>query len=820
MSVDTVPAALRQVGRSVPQIDIDDKLAGRTRYVADLDVPGMLHAVLVRSPVPHGRLHAVDVARARRVPGVRAVITADDVPAVPFGPYVPDWQIFARDKVRFIGDDVAAVAATTLEAALEAAALVTMDIDPLPEVYDPHDAVADGAPTIWDERPDNVASRFSIARGDVDAAFDGAAHVFEGRYTTNAIYHAYLEPIGVVAAFDRGVYTLQVPTHIPYKARITYATALGVPLGAVRIVVPPIGGSFGAKYEMTVPLVAAVLARVTGHPVRVAFDREEDAAVAHPRPPFTFHNRIAVASDGRFVGRETEVLGNAGGRTFWSPTVLATAVHRVDALYHFGTMRGHGRLAYTNTNPTTCMRGFGNAESLFGMEQMIDEIAESLGVDPVELRLRNIVRDGDTTLHGWRISSSALPQCIARADELSGYRTRRTAVTGGRGTTGVRRGMGIAIAHHVAGHRSILKDFDGSSALLRIGGDGAVGLYVGEPDIGQAQSTVLAQIVAETLGIDAAEVRVHGVDSELSPAAVGTLASRATTLAGQAAKHAAEAARGRLAEFLADHWSVPVDSVAFGPDGFGAEAGSGDDEPVSLREAAHRYGVAHCGLPLIGEGVYRPPTELPDADGYGNVSAAYPFTAHVAEVEVDCGTGQVRVLGYWAVHDSGTIINPQTARGQVLGAIAQGVGWALMEDVTSADGRVTNPDFLDYRIPGADDMAPETVVEFVDSYEPNGPHGAKSLAEAAINPVVAALANAVHDATGIRMRSLPMSPERLWTALREPATQAAPTARSMTQADSPRKFEAGHHDSRSATAPPGDVGESPPQAPAIPESDR
>lgn len=783
MSTDTAPV-LRHVGRDVPLIDVDDKLTGATRYVGDLTAPGMLHAVLVRSPVPHGHLRDVDVEGARRVPGVRAVITAANVPDVPFGPYVPDWQIFARDKVRFVGDDVAAVAATTREAALEAAALVTMDIDPLPPVYDPHDAVADGAPAIWEQRPDNVASRFAIARGDVDAAFAGAAHVVEGRYATNPIYHAYLEPIGVLAAYDRGVYTLQVPTHIPYKARITYSTALGVGLDAVRIVVPPIGGSFGAKYEMTVPLVAAVLARLTGRPVRIAFDREEDAAIAHPRPPFTFTNRIAVAADGRFVGREVEVLGNAGGRTFWSPTVLATAVHRVDALYHFQTMRGHGRLAYTTTNPTTCMRGFGNAEALFGIEQMVDEIAESLGMDPLELRLRNIVREGDTTLHGWRISSSALPECIARADELSGYSTRRAGVSGGRGRTGVRRGLGIALGHHVAGHRSILKDFDGSSALLRIGGDGAVGLYVGEPDIGQAQSTVLAQIVAETLGVDPSAVRVHDVDSELSPAAVGTLASRSTTLAGQAAKHAAEAARDRLAAFLAEQASIPVEGVAAGPDGFVI----GDDPPVTLREAAHRYGVVHCGLPLIGEGVYRPPTELPDADGYGNVSAAYPFTAHVAEVEVDCGTGQVRVLGYWAVHDSGTVINPQMARGQVLGAIAQGVGWALMEDVTSADGRVTNPDFLDYRIPGADDLAPETVVEFVDSYEPNGPHGAKSLAEAAINPVVAALANAVHDATGVRMRSLPMSPERLWTALRDPAEQAAPEASSGTHADSPRAF--------------------------------
>lgn len=748
------------VGTGIPQIDVDEKLTGATEYIADISVPNLLHAVIVRSPVAHGRLRGVDVRRARQVPGVRAVLTGQDRPANFFGPHADDWEIFASEKVRSFSDEIAGVAATSIDAAREAAALVRAEIEELPTVFDPAEALEPGAVTVWDERPGNVANSFEIARGDTVAAFERADLIITDRYSTSQIYHAYLEPIGVMADYHaNGSFTLTVPSHIPYKARLTYAGALGVRLDQIRIRVPPIGGSFGAKYEMIEPLMAAILSRETGRPVRLVYDREEDASIARSRPPFRFEHRIGVMDDGRFVARETEVVGTAGSRVFWSPAVLSTAVHRVDSLYHFHNMVGSGRLAYTNEPPTTCMRGFGNAEALFGIEQMIDEIGETLGIDPVEIRMRNAVREGETTLHGWHISSSKLPECLDRVDTLSHLRNRRRTTANERGRTGVRRGLGLAIAHHVSGYRPILADYDGSSAIIRVGSDGAVRLFVGEPDIGQGQATVLAQVAAEGLGCRPGDVTLHGVDSAFSPDAVGTLASRATTLAGMATLEAARATREKLTHFLAGTWKTPP--VALRWDAEGVHAG---DHNMTFREAASAYAVAHCGLPLLGEGVHKPATEMPDADKYGNPSTAYPFAAHVAEVEVDCATGQVRVLRYWAVHDSGTILNPSTARGQVLGAIAQGLGWALMEDVKVVDGRVKNPNFLDYRIPGGGDM-PETVVEFVDGKEPNGPYGAKSLAEAAINPVTAAIANAVYDATGVRCRELPLAPERLWAAL-------------------------------------------------------
>lgn len=755
------------VGRKVRQLGIEDKLQGATRYVGDLRSTRMLDAAIVRSPVAHGVIRSIDTTEALRVPGVRAVVTAADAPRTAFGPHVPDWRIFADDRVRYIGDEIAAVAATSAEAAREAAALVRVEIDPLPAVFDPEEALSDGAPSLWDHASGNVATRFDIDRGDVDAAFADAHLVVEGDFTTNRIYHAYLEPIGVIGeAHDDGSYTLTVPTHIPYKARLTYATALGIHPSRIRMVVPPIGGSFGAKYEMLEPLIVAVLSRAAGGaPVRLVYEREEDGAVERSRPPFRFHHSIAVDADGLFLGRRTRVIGTAGARVFWSPSILATAVHRPDSLYRFRTMKGDGVLAYTNEIPTTAMRGFGNAEALFGLEQLIDEIAERMGLDPVDLRLRNAVEAGERTLHGWLISSSELPACLTRADELSGYRARRNGPDGpGRGTSGVRRGLGIAIAHHVSGYKPILKDFDGSSAIVRIGGDGNVSIMVGEPDLGQGGQTVLAQAVADRLGCTPEDVVVRGVDSALSPDAVGTLASRATTMSVHAAIAAADSARGRLTDFVAARWETSPDELDWeGP----VLRHPGTDRSITFGEAAFDYQADHCGLPVIGEGVHRPDTEHLDASKYGNPSVAYPFAAHVAEVEVDCETGQTKVVGYWAVQDSGTIINPATARSQVLGAIAQGIGWAIMEDVVIDEGRVRNPNFLDYRIPGAGDMPERTVVEFVESYEPNGPLGAKSLAEAAINPTVAAIANAIHDATGIRVRSLPAGPELVWGLLEE-----------------------------------------------------
>ncbi len=754
----------RWVGQGITQVDIDDKLSGTTRYVGDITVDGVLHGAIVRSPVAHGLIRHIDTSRAKNVPGVRAVVTANDRPRGFFGPHADDWEIFASDKVRSRGDEIAAVAANTIDAAQEAAALVAVDIDELPAIFDDWAALAPDAPILWDHSPDNVAFNFEIQRGDSAAGFAAADLIVEDDYASSPIYHAYLEPIGFIAQYHPGDnYTLTGPTHIPYIARTLYAKALGVRPDQIRIVVPPMGGSFGAKYVMLEPLIAAVLSRVTGQPVRIVYDREEDAAVARFRPGLSFHHKIGVTHDGRFVAKESDVLGVAGDRLFWSPEILATAVQRVDGLYDFQNVQGSGKLMYANTSGTTAMRGFGNAEALFGIEQMIDDLADKLSMSPIDLRARNVFREGDRTTHGWLISSSKLDTCMTRVDQASDFSQTRKQLATRRGTTGVRRGIGLAVGHHVSGYRPILKQYDGSSAIIRAGASGDVTLFVGEPDLGQAQPTILAQLTADTLGCRADRVTSQGIDSALSPDSVGTLASRGTAMAGMATIAAARDAHDRLNNFVAALWHVDPAAIHWANN-----AASTCDHSATFDELLSQYVTSNCGLPLLGQGAHKPKTDIPDQTKYGNPSASYPFAAHVAEVQVDCDTGNVEVLNYWAVHDSGTIINPSTARGQVVGAVAQGIGWALLEDVRVTDGVVRNPNFLDYRIPGAGDM-PAVHVEFVNGYEPNGPAGAKSVAEVAIDPVTAAICNAIYNATGARIRRLPGAPEQIWDLLHDDA---------------------------------------------------
>ncbi len=772
--------SLGSVGRPWPQIDAVDKVRGRTRYAADMTLPGQLYGRILRSPVPHGIIRRIDTSRALKVPGVRAVITAADLPPngpegkgrVPFGPYVDDWEILCSDRVRYIGDEVAAVAAVSEEAAAEALELIEVEYEPLPAVFDMHEALEPGAPVLWPERPGNIASRFDIARGDLDAARRKAHLVLEERYSTNRIYHAYLEPIAVLAEAHPGDrYTLIAPTHIPYKARVTYARGLGIDPGKIRLIVPPMGGSFGAKYELNVCMIAMLLARKTGRPVKMVFDRAEDAAAGHHRPPLHFDIRLALDRDGRFLSKEVRIVATAGARTMWTPPVVATAAHRIDALYHFEAVRAEALLVYTNTSPTTCMRGFGNAEMLFAFEQMVDQAAEELGIDPVEIRKRNAVRAGDVTIHGWRIGSSALEECLDRVALLSGF-SRRKPAPRHPPASGKARGLGLAIGHHVSGYRPILAEYDGSAAWVRLDMDGRLSVAVGEPDIGQGLNTVVAMIAADELGVSPSEIDVMPVDTAHSPAAVGTLGSRATIMAGAAVKAAARDFKKKLLAFAgellgADPGELVLERGRVLWRRGGGESGEREGGPgasLTLAELGRRWAAAHTGSPLVGQGSYRPETVLPGPDKYGNPSPAYPFAAHVAEVEVDVETGAVEVVNYWAVHDSGRIINPSTATGQVQGGVAQGIGWALMEDVAIRGGRVENPNFLDYRIPGFQDVPPMTV-EFVGESEPNSPTGVKSLGESALNPVLPAIANAVYNAVGVRIHDAPLTPEAVWRAI-------------------------------------------------------
>jgi CO/xanthine dehydrogenase Mo-binding subunit len=761
-------AEYQVIGKSHPQVDALAKVTGKTAFVSDIRLSGMLWGRVVRSPHPHARIREIRTEKALRIPGVKAVITSADTPHIPFGPFLPDWQILARGKVTYAGQEVAAVAAIDDEAAVEGARAVQVEYEPLPAVFDPEEALDAKAPLIRDGAESNMATTFFVERGDVERAFRESDFVRAETFYSPSAFHAYIEPNGCVAEFDPVVnsYTLRVATQVPYKARILYAAALGIEKEKLRLIQVPMGGAFGGKFESNFHLVAACLARKVARPLRLVNTMAEEFYTAPLRVPLKIMLKMGIKKDGAITGKEVEVVADNGGRTHYGPAVLSTACYRVDNLYRIVNTRSKGKLVYTNNVPTGAMRGFGNAEMLFAVESILDMLAWDAGLDSGELRIRNAYRNGEITVHGWVIGSCGLSECIGKAKEAIGWEEKRRN-PGSIGT--LRRGVGLACCHHVSGYRPILRDFDGSAAIVQVGPTPKVTVFTGEVDMGQGYKTVASQCAAEELGLPVEVVEIAGVDSATSILGIGSLASRATLMGGNAVREASRRAGktllegagrllGRNPELLAFRVGVLVDTVS------GEKIGT-------FQDIISRLTDLQAGQPFVGIGHYRPDTVLPDPKtNYGNPSPAYSFGTHAAEVEVDLETGQVSVIRYAGANDVGKAINPMLARGQIEGGVLQGLGWALTEKLIVREGRIAYTDLLDYKIPTIADM-PELIPLLVEEEDPSGPYGAKSLGEPTFNPVAAAVANAVFHAVGFRARTLPISQEELLEYLKSQHSQ-------------------------------------------------
>lgn len=752
----------KYLGKSVPPVDGWERATGRAEYVTDVKLPGMLYGKILRSPLSHARIVKIDTSRVEALPGVKAVATYADTPGVPFGRRVgyEDWYIFAKDKVRFIGEEVAAVAAVDETTAQRALELIHVEYEQLPAVFDPREAMKPGAPSV-NGRDANVVMAFNVERGDVDGAFAHADLILEEEFSTSQVYQGYLEPVAAVVRPEKdGGFTMWLPIQTPNKSRIVYGAALGVRTEDIRVIKPFMGGGFGAKTESNVHLACAVLARKTGRPVRIVNTRREDMANASVRVPMHIHIKMGFMRDGRIAAKEVTVVGRNGGRTLDSPYVTATACYRVDTLYTFQNVRAQGYSVDTNTQPTGAFRGFGNSQMTFALEVMMDMAAEKLGLDPVQIRTRNAVPNGYVSVHGWEVGSSGHRETVEQAAGMSNLLAARN-LQAGKGR--VRRGMGLACCNHVSGNRSVFGPFDGSSSLVRIAEDGKVTLFHGECDMGQGQTTVFAQLAAEALGARLKDVTVAVEDSQICPFGLGSYASRGTTIGGWGVKLAAESAKELLLEQAAEHFDLEPghldtrDSQVF--------VKMDPNRQVSFGQLARTFMFAHGGAALVAKGEYLPNTVMPDPETrYGNVSPVYPFGAHVAEVEVDTETGEVKVTGYWASHDVGRALNPMLIEGQVQGGVAQGIGWALTEDMILEEGRLVNDSLLDYRMPGSKDV-PRVQVGFVEPVDPRGPFGAKGIGEPALNPVAAAISNALYDAIGVRFTELPITAEKVRTAM-------------------------------------------------------
>ncbi|MFQ5911887.1 MAG: xanthine dehydrogenase family protein molybdopterin-binding subunit [Nitrospinota bacterium] len=751
------------LGKPIPSIESREKSMGMGEYVTDVVLPGMLWGKILRSPLPHARILHVDTSRALAHRGVKAVLTGGDLPPIPIGHNIHDEKILAADKVRYAGDEVAAVAAVDLDAAEEALELIRVEYEELPFVIDPIVAMADGAPRIH-EAERNIAKEGVIARGDVDRAMKEADAVVEETFWTSAAHQCYMEPMAAVAEFDtNGRLTLHLGIQDPWIVKHDYAAPLQMDAGDIRVVHTFIGGGFGSKKMQCLHLIAAWLARKAGRPVRIDNTREEEFLATHPRVPMKIWTRLGARRDGAFLAKDADFIADNGAYTNEALAITGIASYRMDNLYRLPNVRARYRLVYTNKFPTGGYRGFGNPQGAFALESAIDMLAERLGMDPAVMRMKNFVQSGDVTVHGWKLGSVGVQDCLERAEAESGWSQKRDA--GGVPKDGKYRGIGVACCLHTSGFRGSFKDFDGSSATVRVDEDGRAYLLTGEVDLGQGSRTLFSQIVAEELGVGMEDIRVSGVDTDLTPMCLGAFATRTTTVGGHAVIRAARNAKEKILAHAAGELECRPEDLEL-HDGSIFVKGS-PDRSVAFRAVARSMVLTQGGKPILGEGNFVPAdVVIPDSETrFGNSSIAYPFAAQVAEVEVDAETGEVRVIQMWAAHDSGRILNRLTAEGQVEGGVLQGVGWALMEEFKFEGGRVANPNFYDYRVPTMSDFLP-IHVDFVDNIEPRGPYGAKGLGEPCIVPTAAAIANAVSHAIGARVTSLPITAEKVLELLR------------------------------------------------------
>ncbi|MCC7163766.1 MAG: molybdopterin-dependent oxidoreductase [Anaerolineae bacterium] len=747
------------IGARAPKLDAPAKVSGRAVYGHDLVRPRMLYGKIVRSSFASARIVSIDTSRAEKLPGVRAIITGADAPARSFG-YGDDNQILKAERVRRVGDEIAAVAAADPFVAHEAAQLVRVEYEPLPAVFDTDDALCLNAPLLHPQHGSNLFRHQQYQHGDPDAAFAEADVVVQDEFELGYVANMPMEPCFCLAEYDAGGdLNLYSTTQVPYLLQRDLAEALDIPAGRVRIIQTVIGGSFGRGLDMyPFEPIAALLAHKTGRPVRIAFDRREEFLAAPVRQPMRVKMRSAAKRDGTLWARDAHAVLNIGAYASWGAQTTLVMAQTVGSLYRVPHARFIADLVYTNSPVTGAMRGFGNPQSTFFVETQMDRLAEALGMDPLEFRLRNANRPNEITLQGLEITSCGMSECL----QAVGAMTDRAADDASPPpSVSLRRGVGFAATMNVGGGARIYRS-DGCGATVKVDDFGRVTLITGASEIGQGSDIVLAQIVAETLGVPLETVRVINGDTALGLWDVGVHASRTTFIAGNAARLAALDARAQILETAAEQLRVATGAL----DIRGGTIFVTDDpaQRVALDKVVRARHFRQQGTAVIGRGWYDPPSQMADANMRGNLSAAYSFGAHAVEVEVDVETGHVRVVHIDAAHDVGRAINPMLIEGQVEGGIHMGIGYALTEQLLVENGRVLNDSLREYGVPTALDM-PSIDIQLVETNDPQGPFGAKGVGELGVTPVAAAIANAIYTAVGVRITSLPITPEKVLCAI-------------------------------------------------------
>jgi 4-hydroxybenzoyl-CoA reductase subunit alpha len=769
------------VGVSIPRVDAHDKVTGRTLYTADISLPNLAHGKILGSPIAHGRIKRIDTSKAEALPGVLAVITGADVTDTRYGvsPARYDEYVLAKDRVRYVGDEVAAVAAVDRRTAEKAISLIEAEYEELPAVFNPQDAVADGAPQLHERYKNNINTVVDQKFGDTTKGFAESHHVREETFVGNHVYQCPMEPHASIATWDPdGTLVLYTSTQVPPYVQYMMAHVLHIPVGKVRVIRPAVGGGFGGKAETTpLDLCAALLSKRTGRPVKMVYSREEMFRHGRGRHKQHMKFKLGLDGEGRIKAFTSEIYLDGGAYTSFGVATAYYAGSMMPTLYHIPNYDYKGYRVMTNKPACGAMRGHGVPQPRFAFECLLNMMADDLGIDPIEIRRRNAMTPNTRTVNDMDVGSCAFSATLDAAGQKSGWIERYGKLPRGKGIGvgcgGFVSGAGYCIYRgqvqlsHEKPREPFQKKsiFPHANAMVKISEDGMAGvLMIGAADIGQGSDTILTQMCAEALGVPVSRLRIRSQDSEIAPLDLGAYSSRVTLMGGHAVSRAGEAVLEKMRPYAAKLLDCPESEVQARE---GKISVKGDPaRNVAWEEVARKY--FNDNGPLVGTGCYKPPEGL-GGDYKGatvGTSPAFSFGTSVCEVSVDLETGKVKIDRFTDFHDCGTPINPQAVHGQVEGAIVMGAGETVMEEVQFDDqGHILNPNLHGYPIMTIQD-APEIFSGIVDSYEPRGPYGAKEIGEGSTLPVLGAVAHAIANATGVWIKELPITPEKILNALR------------------------------------------------------
>ena len=746
------------IGHRQPAVDAASKATGQAQYTVDIQLPGMLWGKILRSKYPHARILNIDTSKAEKLAGIKAVITHKDTLGKKFGfvRNTADQYPLAVDKVRYIGDEIAAIAAVAEDVAEEALALIRVDYEVLPAVFDPLEAIDPEAPLIHDGQ-NNISARLAWEFGNVEEGFGESDFVRQDTFYTQPVNHCPLEPHACVASFEPPDHlTVWASTQGVFYLRNQLSRTLDMPISNIRVIRPQVGGAFGGKIELfPFNVCAAILSQKTGKPVKIVCTREEVFTATRCRHPMIIHLKTGVKKDGTLVAVQARIILDGGAYNSTGPVATYLAGAFLCLPLKARNIKYEGFRVYTNKPVCGAQRGHAVPQIRFAIESQLDIIAETLGLDPIELHLKNAVQTGDVTLNKQVITSCGFSECLEKIKAQ-----RSPALPEGKG-------IGFATCAFVSGatYHLFFTTEAFANAIIQANEDGTVSLITGVADIGQGSDTVLAMIAAEELGIRVRDIKLITADTDLTPYDWGSGSSRVTYQAGNATKMAAAQVKKLLLEAVSHELDVyPEELVARDGRIFVRER---PEKGISFGEAVSLAQKSTGGEPIIGQGEFQPQeAKVNLQSGEGNTSPAYSFGAQLAEVEIDKELGKVKVTKMVVAHDCGLAINPMAIEGQIEGSIAMGHGQALYEELIQEKGQTLNADFINYRLPTARDV-PEVETMLVESVDPGGPYGAKESGEGIIVSTIPAIANAISNATGGRIHSLPLTPEKLLKALEQ-----------------------------------------------------